>query len=160
MEPVTLRPAPAEDAPLLLSLIHRAFEEYRPLLNPPSGAHRETVETVRDKVTGGGAIIAWSGKEAAGCVLYAPQENAVYLGRLAVLPEYRKQGVGHLLVEAVEGQARILSLAKVTLGVRVQLPGNRAFFECLGYQVTGYYSHNGHAEPTYMTLEKAVGSAG
>ena len=140
--------------PLLLALVHAAFQEYRPLLNPPSGAHRETLDTIAKRLAEGGAYIAWMGETALGCVLIEPEEDALYLGRLAVLPEYRRLGVARLLVEAVENQARASGLNKVSLSVRVQLPRNRAFFERLGYQFVAYHHHDGHTEPTFLTLEK------
>ena len=77
-------------------------------------------------------------------------------GRLAVLPTFRKQGVAHALVDAVENRARELHLPKVTLKVRIQLSGNRAFFERIGYQVVAYNAHDGYSEPTFMTLEKLL----
>lgn len=154
MDQITLSAAVGADAPLLVSLVHAAFEEYRPLLNPPSGAHRETLDTICKKLAEGGAFIAWMGETAVGCVLFEPEADALYLGRLAVLPDYRQCGVARLLVEAVEKQARSLGLPSVTLSVRVQLPRNRAFFERLGYQFTAYNHHDGYTEPTFLTLEK------
>jgi ribosomal protein S18 acetylase RimI-like enzyme len=153
-EQITLTSADEADVSLLLSLVHAAFEEYRPLLNPPSGAHRETLETIGKKLAEGGAFIAWNGETALGCVLIEYKEDALYLGRLAVLPQYRRLGVARLLIDAVENQARESSLYIVTLSVRVQLPRNRAFFERLGYQFVAYHNHDGHTEPTFLTLEK------
>ncbi len=158
-DPIILTSAVASDVPLLLSLVHAAFEEYRLLLNPPSGAHRETLETISKKLVDGGAYIAWMGETALGCVLIEPDGDALYLGRLAVLPEYRRLGVAHLLIEAVENQARVSGLNRVTLSVRVQLPRNRAFFERLGYQFVAYNYHDGHTEPTFQTLEKHLSPA-
>jgi ribosomal protein S18 acetylase RimI-like enzyme len=154
MDQITLSSAVQTDVPLLLGLVHAAFEEYRPLLNPPSGAHRETVDTIAQKLAEGGAFIAWMGTTAVGCVLVEHEKDALYLGRLAVLPEYRRLGVARLLIGAVEKQARSFGLSKVTLSVRVQLPRNRTFFERLGYQFMAYHHHEGHTEPTFMTLEK------
>jgi predicted N-acetyltransferase YhbS len=156
MPAISLRTAAEAHAEQVLLLILDAFEEYRGVLNPPSGAHRETADTIRKKLSEGGGFIAYVGDQAAGCVLYEPEAEALYLGRLAVLPGYRKQGVAHILIEAVENRARELNLPKVTLGVRVQLTGNRAFFENLGYQVVAYDTHDGYSEPTFMTLEKAI----
>lgn len=156
MPAITLHTAAEADTQQVLALILDAFEEYRAVLNPPSGAHRETAETIRKKIIEGGGFIAYVSDQAAGCVLYEPEADALYLGRLAVLPDYRKQGVARALIEAVEKRARELNLPKVTLGVRVQLPGNRAFFERLGFQIVAYDSHDGYSEPTFMTLEKAT----
>jgi ribosomal protein S18 acetylase RimI-like enzyme len=153
-EQFMLTSAVEADVPLLLSLVHAAFEEYRSLLNPPSGAHRETLETIAKKLAGGGAYIAWNGETALGCVLIEYEEDALYLGRLAVLPQHRRLGVARLLIDAVENQARASGLNKVSLNVRVQLPRNRAFFERLGYQFAAYHHHDGHTEPTFLSLEK------
>ena len=154
LDQITLTSAIESDVPLLLALVHAAFEEYRPLLNPPSGAHRETRATISKKLADGGAYIAWKGETALGCVLIEPKEDALYLGRLAVLPEYRRLGVARLLIEAVENQARVSGVNKVTLSVRVQLPRNRTFFEGLGYRFVTYLYHDGYTEPTFLTLEK------
>jgi ribosomal protein S18 acetylase RimI-like enzyme len=158
-EQITLTSAVEADVPLLFALVHAAFEEYRPLLNPPSGAHRETLESIAKKLAAGGAYIAWNGETALGCVLIEYEEDALYLGRLAVLPEYRRLGVARLLIDAVENQARSSGLNKVTLSVRVQLPRNRAFFERLGYKFVAYNYHDGYTEPTFLTLEKHLNSA-
>jgi predicted N-acetyltransferase YhbS len=156
MSDMTLNTATEADTQQVLSLIQDAFEEYRDVLNPPSGAHRETADSIRKKLLEGGGFIAYVGGQAAGCVLYEPEADALYLGRLAVLPGYRKQGVAHILVEAVENRTRELHLTKVTLSVRIQLPGNRAFFERMGYQFVQNHYHDGFSEPTFMTLEKAL----
>ena len=44
---IELREATTADLPTLLVLVHKAFEEYRGRLDPPSGAHDETLETPR-----------------------------------------------------------------------------------------------------------------
>lgn len=81
----------------------------------------------------------------------------MYLGRLAVLPAYRQCGLGKKLVEAVEEKARTAGFNSVSLAVRIALPGNREFFERLGYKVTRYESHEGYTEPTFMVLNKTTG---
>jgi len=40
--------------------------------------------------------------------------------------------------------------------VRIALPRNRSFFERLGYTVTGYESHPGYSEPTFMHMMKPL----
>ena len=41
-----IRPATVADAAVMVTILHAAFEEYRGKLDPPSGAHRETLESV------------------------------------------------------------------------------------------------------------------
>lgn len=68
----TLYDATLDDATLVTTLIHQAFEEYKDTLTPSSGAHIETVETITAKMQKGGAILARIDEVWAGCVLYYP----------------------------------------------------------------------------------------
>lgn len=154
--PITIRFASAEDAALLCALIHAAFEEYRALLLPPSGAHAETTQSIAAKLTQGGAFIAERGDETAGCVIYAVHEDYVYLGRLAVLPAHRHHGLGARLVAEVETAARAAGKSGVQLGVRAQLPRNLAFFQALGYHLLREERHAGYAQPTIYILRKEL----
>ncbi len=154
---LTLRDATLEDATLMTELILAAFEDHRGKITPPSGAHNETPDKVRAKLKTGGGIIAYISESAAGCVVYYPEnQDEMYLGRLAVLPAFRQHGVGQALVAAVENKAQMKGYARMTLAVRIALPRNRAFFERLGYTVTGYESHPGYNEPTFMHLMKPL----
>ena len=153
---VSLREATAEDVPALVAVIHAGFEEYRGRLDPSSGAHGESEETIRQKLTVARAVLASVNQQVVGCVFYEPKGDHVYLGRLAVLPAYRRQGIARELIAWVERQALSLGYTRVRLGVRVALPGNRAYFERLGYRVLNYGTHAGYAEPTYVNLEKEV----
>jgi len=155
MPPLTLRDATLDDAPLMTELIVTAFEDQRGKMMPPSGAHNETPDKVRAKLKQGGGIVAYVDQAAAGCVLYYPEgQGQMYLGRLAVLHAYRQHGVGQALVAAVENKAQMKGYKRINLSVRVALPRNRAYFERMGYSVTGYESHDGYSEPTFMHLMK------
>jgi ribosomal protein S18 acetylase RimI-like enzyme len=151
-----LREATGTDATALVALVQAAFEEHRGRLDPPSGAHDETAETIRQGLESARSVLAFAGEYAAGCVFYRPSEGHLYLFRLAVLPAYRRRGLGRALVEHVEGRARGLGLPRVRLGVRVALPLQRAYYERLGYGAVESASHPGYAEPTYVVMEKQL----
>ena len=80
----------------------------------------------------------------------------MYLGQLAVLPSYRRRDLGRFLVEYVEAKARELGLTRIRLGVRIELVGNRAYYERHGYPVFAYRSHEGYTEPTYVIMGKEM----
>lgn len=153
---ITLRPATAADAPMLAETIRTIFGAYEGALNPPSSAPNETAETVAAKIAKGGGLLAYVDEQFAGCVLFYPDDGRVYLGRLAVLPDYRKHGIGGALVHAVEGWARDAGFPAVILAVRIVLPKNRAFFEKHGYRVVEEKFHPGFDKPTFLLLEKPV----
>lgn len=152
--PIQLRQAQAGDTPLLLATLHTAFEEYRGWLDPPSGVHAETIESIQSKLKTSSAVIAFVGNEAAGCVFYEPKGTHLYLGRLSVLPQFRKSGVGRALIDYVEAQAANLGIHCVQLGVRIALPQLKAYYEKLGYRILSYETHPGYTQPTYMMMEK------
>jgi GNAT superfamily N-acetyltransferase len=140
----------------LLAIVRAAFEEYRGLHSPPSGAHSETVESLTDKLAGSCAVLAYVGSKPAGCVFYDPGEESVYLHRLAVLPHYRGRGIARQLIEYVEGRAAALGRASVRLGTRLVLARNRAFYARLGYREYAYGERLYDGKPFYVMLEKAV----
>jgi ribosomal protein S18 acetylase RimI-like enzyme len=154
MSHITLRSAELDDSVLLLDTIVQAFEAYRNKFDPPSGVFAETVNTIRGKLEIGGGYIATINGDIAGCVLYEPQADHIYLGRLAVLPAYRGNGVARVLVEAIENQARELSLPAVQLGVRIALTGNQEMFARLGYKVLYEGRHPGYNETTFVQMAK------
>ena len=153
---ISLRQASDADVPTIAGLIHAAFKEYAGALDPPSGAHKESVENLREKLTSERAVLALLGDLAVGCVFYTDEGDQMYFGRLAVLPTYRNRGIAAALIAYVEQRARELGLPRVQLGVRVALPHLRARYERLGYRVIEERRHAGYVEPTYLVMEKLL----
>jgi GNAT superfamily N-acetyltransferase len=151
-----LRAATATDAETIAGLIRGAFAEYQGRLDPPSGAHRETTETVRAALLAGGGLLALVDGKPVGCVLYEARPSHLYFGRLSVLPAFRKRGLGHALIAAVERRARELGFSRLLLGVRLALTEQRASYERLGYRPLEAKTHPGYAEPTYLLMEKEL----
>jgi predicted N-acetyltransferase YhbS len=153
---MVLREATYNDSLTLVTLIHTAFEEYRGRLEPPSGAHRETAQSLGTYLQQGHAVLALLNDQAVGCVCYHQAGAQVYFGRLAVLPAFRQHGVGLALVTYVEQQARALGAQRVQLGVRIALPHLQVYYERLGYCVAGYETHEGYTTSTSVVMEKQV----
>ncbi len=63
---------------------------------------------------------------------------------LAVIPEYRGNGVGRMLLAAVEKEARGLGCCRVTLEVLEANPA-RKLYEAMGYASPEYYKGSGQA---------------
>jgi ribosomal protein S18 acetylase RimI-like enzyme len=153
---LVLREASDREAASIVALIHAAFEEYRAKLDPPSGAHNETEQKIRQRMSSGRVVLALTGGQLVGCVFYEQADDHLSLSRLAVLPAYRRRGIGQALIAYVEDRARALSLTRVRLGVRIALEPLRAYYERLGYSEVEYRTHDGYTQPTYVILEKAV----
>jgi len=149
-----LREAIAADLPTLLALVHGAFEEYRGRLDPPSGAHAETIETLGRALRPGAALLVSVDGQPAGCVFYHREPDHVYLGRLSVLSAYRGHGLGGVLTDDVERRALAMGMPRVELGVRIALPVLRAYYERRGYRVIRHEAHAGYTAPTSVVMQK------
>ena len=64
------------------------------------------------------------------CRLYPIDDSSMMLGRIVVLPEYRRQGVGTQVVRAAEEWARQLGYATVVVESR---ENKTHFYETMGY---------------------------
>ena len=73
-----------------------------------------------------------------GCVaLERAKPEVFYMERLAVLPEYRRQGLGTLLVKYVLDQARADGASRVEIGIIAAQTDLRYWYENLGFILTG-----------------------
>ena len=153
---LTVREARGDEAGRLHDLLLRAYREYEGHLDPPSGVHAETVASVRSKMNEGGALVCEEDGVIAGCVFYAPKADYLYVGRLAVVPRYRRRGIGDLLLRAAERRADDLGLPRIRLGVRLALGKLRTYYEARGYVPIAFRSHAGYAETTYIEMEKVL----
>ena len=151
-----------EDAPEVHRLTQAAFAPYVSL-DPPSGAVEETLHQVRTDLrsapspggpAGGAALAVLEGK-AVGCLRRETTPGAdLHVIRDAVEPSLQGRGIGRALMAWAEREAVARGCAAVTLGVRVALPGNLAFYSKLGYEVTGEHRHAGYRETTWLSMRK------
>jgi ribosomal protein S18 acetylase RimI-like enzyme len=147
-----------DDAPIILAITRAAFEQFRERLDPPSGALRETLESLVESAfqPDRGVTLALVDGEPAGALRWSvqPQRAYLYVGRVAVLPAYRRQGIASALMRWAETHARALGLPAVQFGVRLQAPENIRFYQRLGYQISEYAQHAGYDHPTFVWMRK------
>ena len=151
-----LRPAGAADAAAIAAVLRAAFAAHDGKLRPRPGALSETAESIAAKLADHRAILAEAGGKTVGSVVYRPQGEGVYMGRLGVLPDWQGRGVGAALVNAVAEAAAAEGARDVTLNVRILLPDNVAFFRSLGFHEAGQGAHEGFDRPTYWIMRRAL----
>ncbi|HSR25195.1 MAG TPA: GNAT family N-acetyltransferase, partial [Candidatus Eisenbacteria bacterium] len=125
-------------------------------LDPPSGAGRETLDEVRADLAAHCGAIAWLGGRAVGCLRFERAAEHMHVRRVAVEPELQGGGIGGALMAWAEADARRHGLPEVTVGVRLALARNLAWYRRLGYEVVGEHAHPGHDRPTWASLRKRV----
>ena len=142
-------------------MVHRltqaAFRDYDKL-DPPSGAGRENLESVRVELRHNGGALACLDGRPVGCLRLAPAPESLHVRRLAVEPAFQGQGVGRALMRWAEDEARRRGCPEVSVGVRTALPRNLRFYSRLGYEVVAEHRHPGYSHPTWVTMRKRVAS--
>jgi GNAT superfamily N-acetyltransferase len=124
-----------------------SFREFE----PPSGVLKETLEHLTARFQREIFLVAQADGSIIGSLFCARKGGSLYLTRMAVLPAWRKRGVGRALMQAAEAEARRIGAARLTLRVRKNLPANRVYFERFGFGVTGEGADPGR--PPYFAME-------
>jgi ribosomal protein S18 acetylase RimI-like enzyme len=137
---IEIRPATPGDAEALHSIVQSSFAEYSLLAVLPS-ALSETLQEVEAAIQEGNVFLAFTDEHAVGTVRYQLEGDHLYVGRLAVLPEYRRHGVGAALMQHLEALAPMLGKTRMRLGTRQSMPVNLAFYERLGYRIVSREQH-------------------
>lgn len=155
---VEVRVCAHDAAPAVHELTQAAFAGYE-ALDPPSGASRETVEAVRRDLETAGGALAWLDSRPVGCLRFVVAADHLHVRRVAVTPELQDKGIGRALMAWAEAEAESRGLPHVTVGVRLSVRGNLAFYRRLGYQVVAEHAHPGYDRPTWVSMQKGVRAA-
>ena len=104
---------------------------------------RETPETVAAQIAKGGGAILLYGGEPIGSGRWAAvpgpggQGAWMEVKRIGVLPVYQKQGLGAVILAALEAAGREAGKAGAQLAIRADQPRLIDFYAGLGYQRAG-----------------------
>jgi len=140
---IIIREATNADINLLTTLVRNAFCEVaeRFHLTPencpkhPSNCTPEWFEVALAK--GIRYYILEDHQTPCGCVaLEHAKPDVCYLERLAVLPQFRRKGLGKALVAYVFAEARKLEISRVEIGIIAEHIELKEWYEKLGFVVT------------------------
>lgn len=153
---MTLRALGPADADAALAVIRAAFAAQGVPTDPPSNALAESAASLAARLARGGGAGVWREGVLAAVLLWEREGDTLALGRLAVLPRFRRQGLASALVEAAAAAGQAAGCARLRLGTRVELTGNHRLFARLGFRETGRTAHPGYDRPTSVTMERAL----
>lgn len=158
-EGISVRRAAVEDALAIAGLIRQAWASR---VAADSSGHRETADKVRADLEKGLGWVALEGEKIVATVRMTPhpaQAGVCEIKKLAVLPEYRKQGIGPRLLELLEREAKAQGIREIRLGVRHDQPRLVEWYASLGYvhdPALGYSSPNPLTPPPFVLYKEVT----
>lgn len=145
-----------DDVAPALALIRDAFAGMAGRIDPPSSATRLSEQGLRDMLAAAELWVMEEFGAPVACVLLTPQDNALYIGKLAVAGSHRRRGLARQIVAHAEKRARALGLPALRLQTRVELTENHAAFRALGFERSGETAHPGFDRPTSFTFVRRL----
>lgn len=140
----------------LLALIRSSFAYMDGRIDPPSSAHLLTLESLRQKIVEEIAFVATDGGTLAGCIFCRPEEECLYIGKLAVAPDAQGRGLGMALLEQAQKTALGMDLQRLRLETRIELTENHARFSAWGFVRTKENAHTGYDRITSIEMTKTL----
>lgn len=142
----------------LLAIIMSSFAYMDGVIDPPSSAHRLTLDNLSEKARAEIAFVAVDEGELLGCLFCRPEPPAcLYVGKLCVSPQAQGKGIGKMLLQRSEALARELALPALRLETRIELITNRARFAAWGFVKTAENAHAGYDRTTSIEMTKVLG---
>jgi GNAT superfamily N-acetyltransferase len=138
---MAIRLATRDEAPRLAGIIRAAFRDVAERFGltaetaptHPSLCTAAWIEKALDR--GGNYYLGEDGARPWGCVaLERANPDVCYLERLAVLPEFRRKGLGKALVDRVLTEARALGARRVEIGIIADHRELRDWYLHLGFR--------------------------
>lgn len=140
----------------LHGLVQSAFVDLP--IDPPSGVLKETLADFSERLRRETALVAEALEQPdedaiVGSVFCIDQDSSLYVGRLAVRPDFRRRGVASALLDAAKAEAFRRGVRRVTLSTRIALADNVALFRRHGFQIVASTCHPGFSHPTSYDME-------
>ncbi|MEZ4601551.1 MAG: GNAT family N-acetyltransferase [Syntrophotaleaceae bacterium] len=147
---VLITPAEPNDAEVILALQKRAYQSEARLYNdwniPPL---TQTLPALRDEIETAIVLKAVKGRTIVGSVRASVTERVCSIGRLIVEPEFQGQGIGTMLLKAIEGAVPKVNRFELFTGSRSER--NIRLYLRHGYQITRHERLSMQVTLVYMS---------
>jgi ribosomal protein S18 acetylase RimI-like enzyme len=130
MSAVALRPAEPQDAPGVAACVCEAYVHYIERIGKQPGPMLEDYAAVIDQFQ---VHVAVASARIVGAIVLKITDEGFYLDNVAVRPSVRGSGVGRLLLEFAEAEARRQGYESIYLATHELMVEDRALYTRIGY---------------------------
>jgi len=138
----SIRRATQDDVEQITALVAEAYSSYIPRIGRKPGPMLEDYTAVVAELS---VFVMAKEAEVMGLLVLSPQDSALLLENIAVLPRYKGQGIGKALMAFSEDFARKAGCDAIQLYTHQRMTENIALYQALGYQETHRATENGFA---------------
>jgi ribosomal protein S18 acetylase RimI-like enzyme len=139
---ISLRPAIPADASAVSACVRAAYEHYIERIGKPPGPMLEDYAKVIQLRQ---VFVAESDGKVAGILVLGLMEEGFRLINVAVAPSFKKQGVGKMLLQFGEAEARRLGHKTIHLQTNEKMTENQALYSKIGYVEYDRRSEQGYS---------------
>lgn len=129
-----LRAAVSEDLEGIVTLVNAAYAPYAVRLGKPPGPMLDDYAT---RIAAGEAQVLEAGGGLAGLLVLLPRPDHLLLDNLAVDPRWQGRGLGRVLLQAAEAEARRRGLDELRLYTHELMTENQSLYRRHGWEETG-----------------------
>ena len=141
MSEIALRPALPSDAPGVAACVCEAYVHYIERIGKQPGPMLEDYSVV---ITEAIVYVAAQGDRVVGAIVLKTTEEGFYVDNVAVRPSATGTGVGRLLLQHAESEARQRGYASIYLATHELMVENRALYSRVGYLEYDHRLVNGY----------------
>lgn len=135
LDAVTVRLATEADSAAIADVLYAAFSAFKPEYTPEAFAVvTPSAKEVATRFAEGPIWVAERGGKAVGTVSVSTEPEGLYIRSMAVHPEAQGVGVGHKLLDSVEGFLQAGDIERVFLYTTYFVPGAKVLYEKHGFE--------------------------
>jgi GNAT superfamily N-acetyltransferase len=159
LDSITIRLATDDDVPALRRLVNAAYAELAEMGLNYTGTFQDE-DITRERMQGNDVYVAFLGEDMIGTISLEVQEEnqpILYISQLGVHPQHKRKGLGRLLLELAEREARERGINRLQLDTATPATHLVSLYLSLGYKIIQEVRWGGKNYSSYI-MEKNFSS--